>query len=277
VPIIDLKENPRLSDPIFYVGAEDDGQNLTGLVPAKFLMRNGSYVMDPAPGGSQNAYMYSDSSGNNKTKGPNGNPHNYLIVPANYDGQKARDFGGDIADSIMADQDGTALPSAIVQMISAFRQGGSQDQQRNPQWGIPKGSVALAFIGGASNHLGYIAASAGFPREWAEIAGGWENGIHGRKNKSIDTSGPHSLSKQNYVNIVQGFNDGAGAGNPPSPFDDHGYNSQPKFGGQTGSNGSGVSGWASSILGINPDEPAPPAWSPQANQPIRYLSSRRVR
>jgi hypothetical protein len=35
-------------------------------------------------------------------------------------------------------------------MAEAFSQGGSQDLQRNPQWGIPKGSFVPAFVGSAS-------------------------------------------------------------------------------------------------------------------------------
>jgi hypothetical protein len=44
-----------MPDQIFYVGAKDENNPLTGYVPAKFLTRNGAYVMDQTPGGSQNA------------------------------------------------------------------------------------------------------------------------------------------------------------------------------------------------------------------------------
>ena len=46
-----------MSDQRFYVGAQDinDRNRFNGYVPAKFLM----------PGGSQNAFLYSDTSGNN--------------------------------------------------------------------------------------------------------------------------------------------------------------------------------------------------------------------
>jgi hypothetical protein len=63
-----------MTDPVFYVGSEKD-KNLTGYVPAKFLMRNGAYVMDPTPGGSQRAYLYSDGAGGNKTIGSIANPN----------------------------------------------------------------------------------------------------------------------------------------------------------------------------------------------------------
>jgi len=84
-----------MADPIFYVGSED--KKFTSFVPAKFLMRNGSYVTDPTPGGSQNAYLYSNIRGGNKTDGRTANPNNYLIVPANYSERQAREFADQIA------------------------------------------------------------------------------------------------------------------------------------------------------------------------------------
>jgi hypothetical protein len=60
-------------------------------------------------------------------------------------------------------------------MIDAFSQGGSQDLQRNPQWGIPEGSVVPAFVGSASYHLGSVTRWSGIPREWEEIGGGMAN------------------------------------------------------------------------------------------------------
>jgi hypothetical protein len=59
---------------IFYVGAKEKNNPLTGYVPAKFLMRSGAYVMDPTPGGSQQAYPYSDASDANKTPGQEPTP-----------------------------------------------------------------------------------------------------------------------------------------------------------------------------------------------------------
>ena len=63
-----------MSDRIFYVGAQDADNALTGYVPAKFLVRDGRYLMDPTPGGSQKSYLYSDGMGNNKTRGSVANP-----------------------------------------------------------------------------------------------------------------------------------------------------------------------------------------------------------
>jgi hypothetical protein len=85
-----------MTDRIFYAAA-DARQNsgmrkITGYVPSKFLVRNGAYVVDPVPGASQNANLYSDRLGNNKTDGKIANPNNYIVVPANYGEQQARDF-----------------------------------------------------------------------------------------------------------------------------------------------------------------------------------------
>jgi hypothetical protein len=109
-------------------------------------MRNGEYVMNPRPGGSQKSYVYSDGRGNDQTDGRVANPNNYLMVPADYTEQKAKDFAAQIADIIgrvyPEDEMGAAgLHQALGQMIGAFSRGGSQDLQRHPQWGIPKGSV----------------------------------------------------------------------------------------------------------------------------------------
>jgi hypothetical protein len=85
-----------LPDRSFYVAAQDPNEKsytkINGYVPSEFLMRNGMYVMDPIPGASQKAYMFSDNSGSNKTPGMIANPNNYLIVPENHSEQAARKF-----------------------------------------------------------------------------------------------------------------------------------------------------------------------------------------
>ncbi len=87
-----------MSDRIFYVGAEDQkSHKFTGYVPSKFLMRNGAYVMDPIPGASQEAYLYSDGSGSNKTNGKIANPDNYIIVPESHSESEARKFAARLA------------------------------------------------------------------------------------------------------------------------------------------------------------------------------------
>ncbi len=83
-----------MPDQVFYVGATpQSGENIiTGYVPAKFLTVNGKPVVDPVPGGSQNAHIYADALDKYKTRGAIANPNNYLIVPANYTEQQARAF-----------------------------------------------------------------------------------------------------------------------------------------------------------------------------------------
>ena len=278
-----------MADPIFYVGSENQGR-LTGFVPAKFLMRNGAYVMDPMPGGSQNAYLYSDGSGNGMTNGRTANPNNYLIVPANYTDEQARGFAAQIADIIgrvyPADETGAAgHRQAMGQMTAAFMQGGSQDLQRHPQWGIPKGSIAPAFVGSASNHLGYVTASAGLPMAWSEIGGGVLNGANAvwqsirdrfsDRSDRIDSGGPNWLSRHNHANISQGYSDGLAASKPPTPFNDYDYGAPSRpTAGRIGE-GNGISPFSAALAGIDPDEPAPPIWPPAADRPIRYLGSRR--
>lgn len=85
-----------MSDRVFYVGSERGGR-LTGYVPAKFLTFNGKPVVDPTPGGSQNAFIYADGSDKYKTRGEIANPSNYIIVPANYTGEQAGTFAAEIA------------------------------------------------------------------------------------------------------------------------------------------------------------------------------------
>ena len=69
----------------FYAAAQDPSDNgrINGYVPSKFLQRNGIYVVDPVPGASQKAYLYSDANGSNKTDGSIANPNNYIVVPDN--------------------------------------------------------------------------------------------------------------------------------------------------------------------------------------------------
>jgi hypothetical protein len=235
-----------MSDRVFYVGSAKDRQ-LTGYVPAKFLTINGKPVVDPTPGGSQKTYIYADGSDKFKTRGEIANPNNYLIVPANYTEEQARAFAAKIASTLNGhypeDETGTMGGNrAREQMISAFRQNGSQDLQRNPQWGIPEGSVVPAFVTSASYHLGSVTRQAGIPREWAEIGGGMANlenrlvkqpwnyywGKSGEWN-SIDTSGPRFLSQNNYDNFSKGFSDAGVARTPPSPWNEFSYNTQAPY------------------------------------------------
>jgi hypothetical protein len=146
--------NTAMPDRHFYVEASK-GKEVTGYLPAQFLMRNGAYVMNPTPGGSQRETIYSDHWGNNGMSGSEANPNNYLIVPSNYTELKARDFAAGIKKIRDTHLPGSDMV-AVLAMANAFTQGGSQDLQRHPQWGVPKGSAVKAFVGGASNHLGFV-------------------------------------------------------------------------------------------------------------------------
>jgi hypothetical protein len=182
------------------------------------------------------------------------NPNNYLIVPANYTEQQAKAFAAEVAHTLSTRGAGEAQD----QMTDAFSQGGSQDVQRSPQWGIPEGSVVPAFVSSASYHLGSVTRQAGLPREWAEIGGGLKN-LENRFIKqpwnyvfskdhewnSIDTGGPHFLSQNNYGNFSKGFAD-AGAANAGTSGNDYfGYNPGTQYRpGQIGdANGLGVGDW----------------------------------
>ena len=257
-----------MSDQVFYVGSTKNRQ-LTGYVPAKFLTINGKPVVDPTPGGSQRTYIYADGSDKYKTMGAIANPNNYLIVPANYTEQQAKAFAAEVAHTLGTKGAGEAQD----QMTDAFSQGGSQDVQRNPRWGIPEGSVVPAFVSSASYHLGSVTRQAGLPREWAEIGGGLKN-LENRFIKqpwnyvfskdhewnSIDTSGPHFLSQNNYGNFSKGFAD-AGAANAGTSGNDYfGYNPGAQYRpGQIGDGkGLGVGDWRFPFAGIDPSNPTRP-------------------
>jgi hypothetical protein len=263
-----------LPDPIFYAAAQDprvkSGIKITGYVPSRFLMRNGAYVRDPIPGASQKVYLYSDSSGQNKTDGKIANPNNYIVVPASYSEQEAKDSGAALAETLRT----KGLRPMLEQMTSAFWPGGSEEMQRNPRWGIPPDSFVPAYISGASDHFGYVTGAASLPRELAEFGGG----IHNLFSKSllkpnVNASGKFGLSLVNEANIAQGHAAGRSANSPPSPFNDYGRNTSPPAEGQIGE-GKGIAPFSASLAGINPDESAPAAWPPQQNSPVRYLGSR---
>ena len=192
---------------------------------------------------------------------------------------EAREFAAQLA-AVSKIAPGTVLGA----MTSAFWPGGSEELQRNPRWGIPPNSFVPAYISAASDHFGYITGAAGLPRELAETGGGAHNLYSWVRAKAgnwisgepslhpIDISGKDGLSKTNEANIAQGYATGRAAGNPPTPFNDYGYDGQlqPKAG-QIG-DGNGILPFSAGLAGIASDEPAPPTWPPAADRPIRYLS-----
>jgi hypothetical protein len=285
-----LKEGTAMSDRIFYVAAQAQGKDrteITGYVPAKFLTLNGKPVVDPTRGGSQKAFIYADGSEKHKTRGEIANPNNYLIVPANYTERQARAYAAEVADTIRqvypGDETGAGgLNLALARMTGAFFRDGPQDLQRHPHWGIPEKSFVPAFIGGASYHLGSVTRWAGLPIEWSEIGGGIPNGINAvsikvwndtfaklgfKPKKPIDSNGPHGLSWHNYDNIIKGFADADAPRKGPSPIDNFGYGSHPKYSaGQIGDgNGIGVGDWRFALAGADPMNPMRPVPPPQTD------------
>jgi hypothetical protein len=288
-----------MAEQIFYAGALRD-RNVAGFAPAKFLRRDGAYVVDPTPGGSQVAF-YTDDRGSNRTEGRIANPNNYLIVPANYNEQRARAFAAEIDRrwntlNPGGDDAGLAGPNdALMAMAQAFRRGGEQDLQRHAQWGVPNGLFVPAFTSSASNHLGYVTALTPIPMAATEVGGGASNrlGAMGQLlkefNKSrrntgaqspspppMDTSGPYGLSQQNHANIVHGYEYGRRSSVPPSAFEDYGHDAQPRGAAAVLGDGNGVAPFTGSLAGVNADEPPLPSWPPAATAPVRYLSSYRV-
>jgi uncharacterized repeat protein (TIGR03803 family) len=196
-----------MAEDVFFVGAEGPKNAFMGFVAAKFLSVDGQLVVDPTPGGSQNAFIYSDQFGTIKTAGQIANPNNYLIVPANYSEEGARIFAAQVAS--------VDIFKANSLMYNSFVQFGAQDLQRNMQWGIPTNSVVPAFVDSASYHLGFVTASADLPLQASELGGGLINGINSLFNlrgKPIDTQGDFWLSRANTENVLQGFRDGSAPG-----------------------------------------------------------------
>lgn len=252
-----------MSDRIFYVGSVDDQRKLTGYVAARFLAIDGQPVVDPMPGGSQNAYIYSDDRGSTQTRGAFANPNNYLIVPANFSEAQAREYAARIAEMRRVPAIGSAL--ALGRMAIDFRPGGSQDLQRHPQWGIPKGSIAPAFIGSASHYLGFVNGLTGIPLEYSERGGGITNG-------GPDKSGPHGVSQHNHRNLAKGLSGAIAARNPIWLTNDFDYGGQGRTPiGQIGG-GNSIANWVSSLHGIDSTDPMRPV-APQAARPLGIVTN----
>jgi hypothetical protein len=112
----------------------------------------------------------------------------------------------------------------------------------------------------------------------AEVAGGYINRANKAKqdpsDPSIDADGRYGLSRHNDHNIVQGYSDGLAASGSPAPFSGYGYGTQPAPPPNQIGDGNGIADWLTSLSGVDPDEPTPPAWPPGADRPIRYLGRR---
>jgi len=169
-------------------------------------------------------------------------------------------------------------------MHTAFVQGGPQDLQRNPQWGVPEGSVVPAFVSGASYHLGSVTGSAGLPPQLSEIGGGIANMINGyvvqpfrslrrKTSTQIDTSGPWGLSQQNYDNFTKGYANATTVPNPRWLASGLGSGSPNQASvGQIG-DGGGIAGWISSLYGIDPSNPTQPVARQKTSGPLGLVTN----
>jgi hypothetical protein len=256
-----------MSDRIFYVGAQSQEKDengktpFTGFVPAKFLTINGQPVVDPTPFGSQKAYIYSDNKGADKTDAAN--PNNYLVVPANFSEEQARAYAAQIAAMQLLPSTGKVL--ALTKMGADFRRNGSQDLQRDPQWGIPDNSFVPAFVSAASHYLGFVSGLNKIPLGLVEWVGGPLN--HGR-----DKSGPYGVSRQNHENLTQGQSDAAAMAGPAWLTNNYGYGSQrlsPP--GQIG-DGTGAK-WTTALRGIDPMNPTRPSGPQPTSGPLGIVSN----
>ena len=257
-----------MSERVFYVGAhsqdeagEHGSRKFTGYVPARFLTINGLPIVDPTPWGSQKAYIYADDKGAYKTDAAN--PNNYLVVPANFSEAQARAYAAQIAKLQSIPVVGPAI--ARAKMGLDFRPNGSQDLQRDPQWGIPRESVVPAFVSGASHYLGLVSGLSNIPLEQVERGGGWTNG-------GDDQSGPHGVSQQNHQNLLKGRSDAAAMLSPAWLTNSYGYGSQGELPARQIGDGTGAR-WTSSLYGMDPMNPTQPAGSQDANGPLGIVSN----
>ena len=149
-------------------------------------------------------------------------------------------------------------------MALDFHPGGSQDLQRDPQWGIPDDSVVHAYVSGASHYLGFVNGLTGIPLELSEKGGGITNG-------GTDNSGPQGVSQQNHANLLRGYADATAA--PAWLTNDFGYGSQGQIPPRQIGDGRSIPSFVSSLSGIDPNNPTQPAARQKANGPLGLLSN----
>jgi hypothetical protein len=179
--------NQNSDEKIFYTYTEH-GVNGTGqpnydfrkAVPSKYLIINGSRVVDPYPHGSdRKIYSRINADGSIDMTSEFRNGGNYLIVPANAGlGEMAvaiSQVDAAIALGTAFEPIGGGLATGSAAMIGDFRPGGSEDWQRGFKWGVPTGEIDPAFKDSTSWELGFFTELTTIPNVVAEIGGGGLN------------------------------------------------------------------------------------------------------
>jgi hypothetical protein len=212
----------------------------------KIAVIRGQPVVDPMPGGSQAAFIYPEASDRYRTDGKIANPNNYLIVPDKFSEQQARDYADRIYQTQKIPFIGICLAQA--RMGLDFAPGGSQDLQRDPQWGIPPDSLVPAYISSASHYLGFVSGLTNTPLDLVETAGG-------HTNRGKDKTGPHGVSQQNHANLVKGYADATALLKPEWLTNNFGYRSQSQTPASQIGEGQGVANWGTSQGDIKPAYP----------------------
>lgn len=178
---------------IFYVKDFVDGHpEQEKLVPAKFLIGlDGKPVGNPnyrpnTVNALDNHYYHADG-----TEIHDANPHNYLVVPANYSISMATAF---VDILVQVDKQGL---SPIEFLAMSFIRGGAEDLQRtykNADGTMTfSGNFIPMFQDAASFHLGIVAQLTGYGASLAEI-GGSAVEIFSRSSSSNNDRNMHSIA-----------------------------------------------------------------------------------
>jgi hypothetical protein len=217
-----------MENDVFYVypqkGRDSSGRIIpdrSKAIAAKFLVVNGTAVVDPNPQSSMqvNIYRRLDSGGRINESSIFSNPHNYLIVPENYEPSETEAAAAGInKDMLIATALGgpeTGAAMGLAAMTNAFLPGHEQDLQRGERWGIPQGEISPAFRDAASWNLGYMTQMTLLPNEAAVMGGGALNtlehdaaevkkfyGMGPGPTQKLD--GPFGMSEVDYRDFLAG-------------------------------------------------------------------------
>ena len=206
--------NELSSNSVFSVSATSDNKDPQYVVDHFLLDQHGNPIVDPVAGGSQFKTDIQLPDGT-IVQGAEANPNNWLIAPLNYTLDDAITYANvKLLPTTDLKQDPNTYASSFIEnlkdvlssMFMDFQSGGSQDLQRNKNWGIPDGYFVSAFTDVASFHLGLVTTLSELPIDMAEIPRGALNFIHSLKpGSTIDTSGVYDLSMRNELNINAGY------------------------------------------------------------------------